>query len=217
MSVRDALRAALRDFYSQSWRLLALNAALSAAVGTIAAAAIFVSRAALLLLVLVGPIVAALAHCAVTLQQTEELRLHQALEGLRLHWRRGLELAALDGAVVLVGTVAFLFYTHRGLLAWALSMVVLYLLFLFAIYQLLLWPIAVAEPDRRLRDAAAHALHLLLRRPAPTLGLGVAILLVNVAGLAAAAMPFLTLTVAYTFLVAAHYVRPRPTAPEASV
>ena len=41
-----------------------------------------------------------------------------------------------------------------------------------------------------------------------TLVLGLALLLVNLAGIAAAIMPFLTLTVAYTFLADAHFVLP---------
>jgi hypothetical protein len=45
-------------------------------------------------------------------------------------------------------------------------------------------------------------------RPAATLALGLALLLVNIAGLAAALMPFLTLTVAYTFLATARFVLP---------
>jgi hypothetical protein len=38
--------------------------------------------------------------------------------------------------------------------------------------------------------------------------LGLALLLVNIAGIAAAVMPFLTLTVAYTFLVTARFLVP---------
>ena len=49
---------------------------------------------ALVLLILAGPIAAALMHCAVTLAQTEDLRLGDAFIGLRLHWRRGLLLAS---------------------------------------------------------------------------------------------------------------------------
>lgn len=36
------------------------------------------------------------------------------------------------------------------------------------------------------------------------------VLLVNLAGVAAAVMPFLTLTVAYSFLAVAHFALPRP-------
>ena len=44
------------------------------------------------------------------------------------------------------------------------------------------------------------------QRPGAMLVLGLALLLVNAVGIAAALMPFLTLTVAYTFLVAAHFL-----------
>jgi len=53
-------------------------------------------------------------------------------------------------------------------------------------------------------------------RPGATLALGLALVLVNVAGLAAAIMPFLTLTVAYTFLATARFVLPSES-PEAAV
>ncbi|MGZ6685849.1 MAG: hypothetical protein ACXVFJ_17245, partial [Gaiellaceae bacterium] len=74
------------------------------------------------------------------------------------------------------------------------------------VHQLLLWTLAIAHPDVPLQEAAVRALELLLRRPLASLALGVVAVLVNVAGVVAALMPFLTLTVAYTFLAAAHFV-----------
>jgi hypothetical protein len=41
------------------------------------------------------------------------------------------------------------------------------------------------------------------------------LLLVNVAGVAAAILPFLTLTIAYSFLVSAHFALPKNPAREA--
>jgi hypothetical protein len=50
-----------------------------------------------------------------------------------------------------------------------------------------------------------------MRRPRAAFGLAFALTLVNLAGLAAALMPFLTLTIAYSFLAAAHFaLPPRP-------
>ena len=46
---------------------------------------------------------------------------------------------------------------------------------------------------------------LTLRRPGPSLLLGLALLVLNAAGIAAALMPFLTLTIAYSFLATAHF------------
>ena len=54
------------------------------------------------------------------------------------------------------------------------------------------------------RDAAM----LLGSRPGACVALGLILLVVNLAGVAAAIMPFLTLTVAYTFLAAARFVLP---------
>jgi hypothetical protein len=58
---------------------------------------------------------------------------------------------------------------------------------------------------------AADAARALLQRPVQTFVLTVALLAINVAGLAAAALPFLTLTIAYSFLAAAFFVLPPTT------
>ena len=86
-----ALRAALRDLYAQSWRFFLLNAALSACLVPLAVAGFWAPPAWLFLLA-GGPLAAALVHCAVVVATTGELRLREALTGLRLHWRRGLSL-----------------------------------------------------------------------------------------------------------------------------
>ena len=78
---------------------------------------------------------------------------------------------------------------------------------MLGIYQLVLWTLAIAE-----RRAATRARSRARRswssaqRPGAMLLLGLALLLVNAVGIAAAVMPFLTLTVAYTFLAAAHFL-----------
>ena len=64
VSVSTSLRGALRDFYEHSWRLVALNGGLSLCVLAILAAASFWAPAVMLLLLL-GPLAAALMHCAV--------------------------------------------------------------------------------------------------------------------------------------------------------
>ncbi len=62
----------------------------------------------------------------------------------------------------------------------------LYLLVLAAIYGSIFWTLAIAEPERGLAAAAREAAVLAVRRPGGMLVLGLALLLVNVAGLAAA-------------------------------
>ena len=69
--------------------------------------------------------------------------------------------------------------------------------------------LVVAEPERPLRDSVRHASVLLGSRPGSSIALGLVLLLVNVAGVAAAVMPFLTLKVAYTFLDTARFVLTR--------
>ena len=208
MTVGAALRTALGDFYRQSWRLFLLNAALSAFVVTLVLAGAYVPMA-LVLLVLAGPLAAALMHCAVTLAQTEDLRLAEAVTGLRLHWRRGLVLWAVALAVVGAGATALVSYARAGTWAVPLVLLTLYVLVVFALVQLALWPLAVFERDRELKAVVRDAARAVLRRPAGFAALGLVLALLNLAGAAAALAPLLTLTVAYSALAAAHFTLPR--------
>jgi hypothetical protein len=200
MKVRDAMWLALRDFYANSWRLLVVNTILGAALVASVLAALAFPLAAVLV-VAVGPIVAALVHCAVTLVRTGNLELADAWTGFRLHWRRGLALASLGAALAVLGVFGIRFYTTTAL--WPLAFLALYVLVLLAMFQLVLWTVAIAVPERSLSGVARESAAVALARPGQSFVLGLALLLVNVAGIAAAVMPFLTLTIAYTFLVTA--------------
>lgn len=204
--VGSALRAAALDFYHQSWRLAVFNAVLSAIVLTILYLAVFVHAAFVLMVVLVGPFGASLMHCAVQLAQEDELRFRDALTGLRLHWRRGLVLAAVVLLVAWVGAIALRFY---GSEQWLFSVLVGDVLAVFAVVQLLAWPRAVHDRRRSLHRVFGDALSDFLSRPVATFAFALALLAVNVLGAAAAVMPFLTLTVAYSFVAAAHFALPR--------
>jgi hypothetical protein len=212
MRATDALRGAVRDFYQQSWRLFVLNAGLALAACVVALAAAYY-RVAVLGIVLLGPLAAALMHCAVTVVTTEELRLGEVGRGLRLHWRRGLQLGAAGAMTALLGIGAVSFYARLHGVAWLLAFVSLYLLFLGGLFLLLLLALAVASPGLSLHDVSSRTLELALSRPRAVLGLGAALALVNAAGVAAALMPFLTLTVAYSFLAAARFAIPTEAAP----
>jgi hypothetical protein len=96
----------------------------------------------------------------------------------------------------------------RSSAGWPLAFLTLYLVVLLGIYAVLLATVAVAQPDRPLRVIARQAAAVGARRPSATLLLGLALLLVNLAGVAAAVMPFLTVTVAYSSLAVAHFVAP---------
>ena len=208
MTVRAALRMAFADFYRQSWRLFLLNSTLAGFVVALLLAGRVVPLV-LVLLVLAGPLAAALMHCAVTLAQTEELRLGEAITGLRLHWRRGLALGTGALAIVVVGATGLVEYGRAGAWAWPLAALTFYVLAAFALLQLALWPLAVFERERRLSAVARDAARALLRRPAGFAGLGLALTLVNLLGAAAALAPLLTLTIAYSALAAAHFALPR--------
>jgi hypothetical protein len=213
MTAGAALRAALVDGYHHSWRLLLLNTALSAVAAAVLWTASY-AQPALALLLLLGPLGAALMHCAITVSTTGELRLRDAGEGLRRHWRRGLALGAVAAAVFGFGVWALAFYAGSGRAAWPLAALTLYLLAVAAALQLVLWPLALARSETPLRSVALEAARLALRRPWSLGALAVALLLVNVAG-AVAILPLLTLTIAYSFLAAAHFALPRSPIQEA--
>jgi hypothetical protein len=213
MSLTRAFGAAAADLYHQSWRLVILNTLLGAVIVGVGLASLAI-RPAILLVVLLGPAAAAVMHCAVTLAQTEELRLSEAVVGLRRHWRRGLALGALASVAAVLGAIAVPFYSGAGTWAWPLAALSLYLLLVFALFQLALWPLAVFEDARPFRDVARDAARVVVRRPGGFAGLALALLLVNAIGVAAAILPFLTLTIAYSFLVSAHFALPQNPARE---
>ena len=206
MSARRALGLALADLYRNSWRLVPVNAALGAVLVFSAVLAIAV-HALLVLAVLAGPLAAALAHCSVTLVRTGNLVLADAWEGLRLHWRRGLALGAAGVSLGVLAALAVHFYT-RSSTGWPFAFLTLYLVVLLGIYAAVLTTVAVASPELPLRLAARAAATLGAQRPGATLLIGLALLLVNLAGIAAAVMPFLTITLAYSFVAVAHFVLP---------
>jgi hypothetical protein len=206
LSVGSALRAAVVDFYHQSWRLLVFNLALSVVALAVLYLALFVHPLYVFLAILVGPFAAALMHCAVRLAQNDELHFADAVTGLRLHWRRGLMLAATILVVVWLGVIAIRFY---GAEHWIFTVLVIDVLAVFVVVQLLAWPRAVHEHGKPLRTVFADALADFLSRPLRALGLFVVLLLVNLLGLAAGVRPLLTLTIAYSFLAAAHFALPR--------
>ena len=211
MTVRGALKAALRHLYEHSWRLLLLNVV----VAMVASAVMLVIVASyapttLLLLVVVGPFAAALMHCAVTLQQTDRLRLRDGFVGLRLHWRRGLALGALGAAAAILVVTAVSFWSGRGAVAWPLTVLAIYIACMFAVWQIHLWPLAVALHRRSFTDVLREAGVALGRRPFASCGLAFALLLVNAVG-AIGVLPVLSITIAYSALAAAHYALPPPT------
>ena len=209
MRVGAALRLAGRDLFQNSWRLVPVNAALGVVLVAVAVFTVAV-HAALVLAVLAGPLAAALIHCSVTLVRTGNLAIGDARDGLKLHWLRGLQLGAAGTALVLLAVLAVRFYVRTSF-GWPFAFLTVYLVLLLGIYAVVLATYAIAEPTRPLRLAAREAAALGARRPGATLLLGLALLLVNLAGVAAAVMPFLTLTVAYSFVAVAHFALEKET------
>jgi hypothetical protein len=199
---------ALRDLYANSWRFVPANAALGLVLVAVALLGLAVPLA-LGAVVLAGPLVAGLVHMAVKLVRTGNVYLRDSLDGTRLHWRRSVGLTAGAAAGVLLCAVALRFYLRLAY-GWPLVFLTLYLTALAGLYLVLWWTLAVAEPAEPLRQAAHAAARLVAARPGQTLGLGLGLLVVNLVGLAAGLMPFLTLTVAYSCLAVARFALPRP-------
>jgi hypothetical protein len=213
LSVAKALRKAVRAWYENSWRLFLLNTLFSTVAIAILVLALYQPVALLLLLVL-GALAAALVHCAVTIVHGDELRLVDALVGLRLHWRRGLLLGALGAAVVVLTALALGFYAGRGALAWPLAVLTLYVTGMLAVYQLALWPLAIVERARPLRAVFRSAALTVAARPLAFVGLGLALLAINLIAFVAAVLPFLTMTISYSFLAAAYLTLPQTSVEE---
>jgi hypothetical protein len=209
MTVRGALRSALVDTYQFSWRLLVLNTALSVVVFLVV---ILVSAFPLALFVAplaAGPVAAALAHCVVTLIREQEFRLSDAVAGMRRFWKRGLILGGIFGLVLLLGTLAVVFYSSERHRVLPLAVLAVYVVALAALIVLVAWLFAIADPEHGVGDALRRALFLALRSPGRMLVFGTALLLVNLVG-AVTVLPLLTLTVAYSFLATARLVLPPP-------
>src|SRR5262249_55675583 len=143
-----------------------------------------------------------------TVARTGNVVLRDAARGLALNWRRGLVLTACGATGALLCGVALRFYTQAPL-GWALAFLTLYLSVMLGVYWVLWWTLAIAAPGAPLRVAARGAAELFAARPGQTLVLGFALLLVNLAGIAAAVLPFLTVTVAYSCLAVARFALPR--------
>ena len=207
MTARTALGLAFGDLFRNSWRLVPVNALLGAVLVFSVVAALAV-HALLVLAILAGPVAAALAHSSVTLVRTGNLEFADAWEGLRLHWRRGLEFGAAGVGLVVLAGLAVHFYT-RSSVGWPFAFLTLYAVVLLGIYAVVLLTIVVARPGEPLRLLAREAATVGAQRPGATLLLGLALLFVNVLGIAAAVMPFLTVTVAYSFVAVARFALPK--------
>jgi hypothetical protein len=206
MSLGGSLRAAAVDFYHQSWRLAVFNTVLSAAALAVVYLTVFVSVTFAVLVLLLGPLAGALMHCTIQLAQEDELRFRDGLTGLGLHWRRGLRLAAILLFVTVAGVIAIRFY---GSEQWLLTIFVADVLAVFAVLQVFVWPRAIFQRDRALHRVHGDALSDFLARPVTAFGFVLVLAVVNLVGIVAGVLPFLTLTIAYSFLAAAHFALPR--------
>lgn len=213
MTVGAALRRATAEMYRLSLRLIVLNAGLALALAVVALIANQLPLALLLAPTITGPLAAGLVYCTVKLVREDEFHLADAVDGVRLYWKRGLALGGLCGIGLFAALVALSFYTSASHRAWPFAALVVYLLAMYLLLLFVSWPLAVADPESPLRDAIRQAWLVLLRNPLRALSLGVVLLVINVLG-AAAVLPLLTLTIAFSFLAVSHLVLPLPSTQE---
>jgi hypothetical protein len=207
MTVRTALRSALGETYRNSWRLLVVNTAVSSVIAVVV---LFVSAFPLVLFVaplVSGPLVAALVHCVLMLVREEELVVADAVEGMRRFWRRGFALGGITGGVFLAGALAVTFYASEAHRVLPLAAFCAYVAAIAFLVVLVAWVLAIAEPGEGVSAALRAAALVALRSPLRLLTLGIVLLIVNVVSIVTV-LPVLTLTIAYSFLAAAHVVLP---------
>ena len=114
-------------------------------------------------------------------------------------------------AVGAAAAFAVPFYAEIGGWWWALALVALYVAGLFGVLQLLLWPLAIFELDRPLTDVARDVARRAACGARPPGAPSRSCCSRSTSSASSAGLvPFLTLTVAYSFLAAAHFALPRP-------
>jgi hypothetical protein len=118
-------------------------------------------------------------------------------------------LGALGLAALVLTVVAIVFYAGQSATTWPLAVLTLYVSGLLALYQLAVWPLAIVERDLPFRDVLRDGAYALVRRPRAFVGLGLALLAVNLVGLAAGVLLFLTMTISYSLLAAAYFTLPQ--------
>ena len=190
MTVRAALRHALRDMYEQSWRLVLLNTALrlrgarGARAGELRADRARARRRR-------RPARRGADALRCLARPGRRASAATRVEGVRLHWLRGLELGALAASSSLAGLVAVRIYA-RPARSRGRSRLSPPTCSRSSVFQLLLWPLAVAERERPLRRLLADAGTRSPGGRARRWGSALALLLINALGAVAAVLPLLT-------------------------
>ena len=155
-----------RDFYEESWRLVAPQLACSRPTSSRCSRSRRSVPLALVLLLGAGSIAAALVSAAVIVVETGSLTfVGDGRDDPSLLAPRARARGARSALGVLATVIAFRFYGSAGTLAWPLAVLVLYLGGIFVLYQLVLWPLAVRDCERPLRDGRRRGGRRSRRRP----------------------------------------------------
>lgn len=206
----SAVRAALGDFYYNSWRLVPANLAWGALLLALLAAAGLWSALALLGLPLLAVPQAGMARLAALIARGESVSLGDAVDA----WRRYLAPSLLLGyglaiPAVVLGVNVVYGIADGGIVAVAIGTLALWGLVALAAFGVAAWPLLVdpVREDVPVRDRLRLAAMLGLAHPGRLLGLaGVVALVLALSTAAFAAL--LSVSVAYAALIAARYVLP---------
>lgn len=208
-SIGGAVRAAGRNAYYHSWRLLPANVIWVATAIVLATAALVVPAAILLLPLLALP-TAGIFRVTTRITRGQAVSFWDAMDA----WRTDVGRTLAVGTVVMLATFALGFNVISGLssesaLGWALATLAAWGLVGLWLYAWIGWPL-IADPERAhlpFADRLRLAGLLLLAHPVRIGALGV-VLAIFLALSTVAIVALLTISVSFAALVASQYTLP---------
>jgi len=208
-TIRAVLRAALKDFYFHSWRLLPANVLWTAVLLILVGLAILVPPLLILLPLAALPL-AGIFRIATRIVRDRSVSFWDGMSA----WRGEVRPALLLGAGVLAATTVLGFNLLTGILSdtlpgWAFATLAFWGLVGTWLYAWVAWPILL-DPDRAtqtVRERLRLAALLLLAHPVRVGALGVVLAALLVVS-AIAIVALVTVSVGFSALVASRYVLP---------
>jgi hypothetical protein len=206
-TIRAALRAALKDFYFHSWRLLPANVLWTAVLLILVGLAILVPPLLILLPLAALPL-AGIFRIATRIVRGRSVSFWDGMSA----WRGEVRPALLLGAGVLAATTVLGFNLLTGILSdtlpgWAFATLAFWGLVAAWLLAWTIWPV-LADPWRAswpVKERLRLAGYLLLAHPVRIAALGLVLAIFLVAS-AVAIVALLTVSVAIAALVATRYV-----------
>jgi uncharacterized membrane protein YesL len=208
-SIRGAFRAAARNAYYHSWRLLPANV-VWAATAIVLTTAILVVPAAILLLPLLALPTAGIFRVTTRIARGQAVSFWDAVDAWRVDVGRTLAFGTLVGVVsVMLGFNVVTGLGSESAIGWALATLAAWGVVATWLVAWIGWPLLV-DPDRRDRpfgDRLQLAALLILAHPARIGALGV-VLAIFLALSSIAIVALVTISVSFAALVASEFALP---------